>query len=121
MPLDTVCENADAMNRTISDTIQQGIKDNAYPQGLRKQYELQLRMLQEKVPNLELALAPGPIAAPGEYIRRYIIHSFTLRLVISTIRREQEACLLMPRIKQSFLAGIDCTFSPKVPWRAVRI
>ncbi|OCH93201.1 alcohol oxidase [Obba rivulosa] len=64
LPLDTVCADADKIRQTLAHTIQAGLANNAYPSGLRKQYELQLRHLKEKVPSLEIAIGPGPVSRP---------------------------------------------------------
>ena len=66
VPLDTISDNTTVMNKTITETILRGIGSNAYPEGLRKQYEVQLKWLQDKIPSLEIVFAPAPIAAPGK-------------------------------------------------------
>ncbi|EMD36407.1 hypothetical protein CERSUDRAFT_84557 [Gelatoporia subvermispora B] len=64
VPLDTICVDAEKIRQTLTNTIQAGLANNSYPSGLRKQYELQLRHLKEKVPSLEIVIGPGPISRP---------------------------------------------------------
>ncbi|KAH9934342.1 alcohol oxidase [Fomitopsis serialis] len=64
LPLNSVCVDADKLQRTLSDTILDGIKRNAYNSGLRKQYELQLKHIRDHVPSLEIMLLPRPIVRP---------------------------------------------------------
>ncbi|EMD36319.1 hypothetical protein CERSUDRAFT_115252 [Gelatoporia subvermispora B] len=64
LPLDTVCTSAADIQKVLADTIRAGFEKDAYPNGLRKQYELQLRHLRDKVPSLEIVITPGPITRP---------------------------------------------------------
>ncbi|KAH9918276.1 alcohol oxidase [Fomitopsis serialis] len=64
LPLNSVCVDADKLQRTLSDTILDGIKKNVYNSGLRKQYELQLKHIRDHVPSLEIMLLPRPIVRP---------------------------------------------------------
>ena len=66
VPLSTVSNNAQTMTQAVRDEIRAGIEKGAYTEGIRKQYELQLRWLEQEVPGLEMMFAPGPIVAPRE-------------------------------------------------------
>ncbi|TFY67786.1 hypothetical protein EVJ58_g1395 [Rhodofomes roseus] len=61
VPLQSICPDAEEIQSTLLKHIMTGIQENKYPQGLRKQYELQLKHLKEKVPNMEIMLVPSPI------------------------------------------------------------
>lgn len=64
---DTICSDAPKMHKVLSETIRAGIEAGKYPSGLAKQYELQLKHLEDKVPTLELMLGPGAIVPPSEF------------------------------------------------------
>ncbi|OBZ73527.1 Oxygen-dependent choline dehydrogenase [Grifola frondosa] len=65
VPLDTICADSRTVQRTLTETIRAGIAAGTFPAGLRKQYELQLEHLAQKVPSLEIVLGPGLIAPSG--------------------------------------------------------
>lgn len=65
VPLQSISPDADKLQRSIFDVTKAGIDNKEYPSGLCKQYEIQLRHLQEQVPSLEIMLAPTPIAPVG--------------------------------------------------------
>ena len=65
--LPTVSQAGDKLNQDLSNDITKGFDADVYPAGLRKQYEIQLRWLKERVASLEIVFAPGPIAPPGEF------------------------------------------------------
>ena len=69
-PLDTVCERATQINQELARSILEGIKSDKYSPGLRKQYELQLKWLKDKVPSIELVFAPVPIFPLSESTSR---------------------------------------------------
>ena len=62
VPLQSICSGASELQKAVTSTIRAGIENDVYPPGLKKQYELQLRHLEEQVPSLEIMLAPAPIA-----------------------------------------------------------
>lgn len=61
VPLQSICSDADEMQSTLLSTILAGATEDKYPPGLRKQYELQLKHLKDKLPSMEIMLAPTPI------------------------------------------------------------
>ncbi|KAJ3557577.1 hypothetical protein NM688_g1401 [Phlebia brevispora] len=62
VPLESVSANASQINEGIGTAILEGIEHDVYPDGLRKQYEVQLEFLRNQTPGLEVVLAPGPVA-----------------------------------------------------------
>ena len=67
VPLQSISSDASKLQKIVTDTILTGIRDEKYSPGLKKQYELQLRHLQEELPSMEIMLAPAPIAPVSEY------------------------------------------------------
>ncbi|GBE79001.1 Dehydrogenase citC [Sparassis crispa] len=65
VPLDTICADTTTMQKTLSETIRAGIAANVYSPGLRKQYTIQLKHLEQQVPSLELILGPGIMIPPA--------------------------------------------------------
>ncbi|KAI0724911.1 alcohol oxidase [Fomitopsis betulina] len=65
VPLQSICSHTAKLHKIVTDTILAGIKNDTYPSGLRKQYELQLKHIDEQVPSFEIMLAPAPIAPVG--------------------------------------------------------
>ncbi|OSX61403.1 hypothetical protein POSPLADRAFT_1094491, partial [Postia placenta MAD-698-R-SB12] len=65
LPLAAISRDAERLQRTVSETILSNIRDGKYPSGLQKQYEIQLRHLEQNVPSLEVMCSPGPIVPPS--------------------------------------------------------
>lgn len=65
LPLAAISKDAERLQRTVSDTILSNIRDGKYPSGLQKQYEIQLKHLEQNVPSLEVMCSPGPIVPPS--------------------------------------------------------
>lgn len=66
LPLDTICQDAPKIHKSVADTIVAGIKEGKFPSGLSKQYEIHLKLIEQKVPSLEIMLGAGPLQPPAE-------------------------------------------------------
>ncbi|GBE78968.1 Dehydrogenase citC [Sparassis crispa] len=80
VPLNTICADTTTIQKTVSETILAGIAQNVYPPGLRKQYTIQLKHLEQQVPSLELILGPGIMIPPAnpDPTRKHITLGFGL-------------------------------------------
>ncbi|KZT63567.1 GMC oxidoreductase [Daedalea quercina L-15889] len=80
LPLNSICVDAVKLQQTLSETIRAGIARGAYPSGLRKQYELQLKHIRDRVPSLEVMLVPRPIVRPEKPVagKQHVTLGFAL-------------------------------------------
>ncbi|GBE82660.1 Dehydrogenase citC [Sparassis crispa] len=61
VPIDAVCPDTATVQETHLQKIRSGIEADVYPEGLKKQYQVQLDLLERKVPDLEIILGPGSL------------------------------------------------------------
>ncbi|KZT00516.1 GMC oxidoreductase [Laetiporus sulphureus 93-53] len=102
LPLSAISSEGAKIQDKLAETIVKNIEAKAYPSGLQKQYELQLKHLKQKVPSLEVMLAPGPIALPPTLAvdKKHVTLCFALNNPFSrgTIHIDCKDPLAYPRI-----------------------
>lgn len=80
LPLDAISVEAAKFQKELKEKILADIKEDKYSDGLRKQYELQLQHLEDKVPSLEIMLGPGTTPYPRQFL--FLVNRLVIQLTV---------------------------------------